>query len=767
VVSAAAAAAAVPPVSRTVSDPQLTRSSNPFVEQDDTQPACPSPHLRWESQPAVLAATTNPFGEPDGPSTVANPFAADAEPCTSNPFVDQPGPAAPASNPLAEEEPAYAANPFSAFPASNPFTPDPELASNPFVPDPEPSYSNPFAEQPNPAFYPSAADPPALPVAAATPSPASNPFAPSTPALPVVEPSPPLPPPSTSKSQRSTPKPAPAAPKPQPPAASSAASPLGAAEPPKKAPSAALAAAKELLHRKQAPPALVVPQTPAANFADAVSSGRDNAEAARRWQQTKQQLAAAQADAEGAATLETSAAAVAAASSIQKLRQELCQAALLESAVFCQPASHGAVAHELHAPARHLAAAFCRNDNRNGGAFACLSHQRVVDALAVMVLASGDDLPRAAFWCSNVMALRACLSARLSTQKKGCEHGGEGEEGEQRLAAAVAALQTLEAAAYHRLLHIAWWRQLVPAMQLIACDGVAPEAAAAHWAEAAAAVRKAFCPARAAGASCGCLPHLGHQVMAECLRRLDVALFNALLRGPQQSGGERRSEDPVADPLSDEAAVKLVPGALQPSSFGAGMRVKMFIGDLTDSLETAHHSWLAAGGRQILNGEVLRPFPFVRSAADVLMMPKDGLQDPSVRADVCPRLQLPQLLRLLEHFEPDEYAPEKIPTALMASLRASAAASRIAAAVTVANGAFDTADGEAHDSAPSCPTTPSGNSTVLLRAPRAAWVAPSPRDVALHAGLLVDEQHHPHSGDFSGEGSSGDQQAASAWREAR
>jgi len=64
------------------------------------------------------------------------------------------------------------------------------------------------------------------------------------------------------------------------------------------------------------------------------------------------------------------------------------------------------------------------------------------------------------------------------------------------------------------------------------------------------------------------------------------------------------------------------------------MRVKMFIGDLTDSLETAHHGWLAAGGRQILNGEVSRPFPFVRSAADVLMMPKDGLQDPSVRADV-------------------------------------------------------------------------------------------------------------------------------------
>lgn len=83
----------------------------------------------------------------------------------------------------------------------------------------------------------------------------------------------------------------------------------------------------------------------------------------------------------------------------------------------------------------------------------------------------------------------------------------------------------------------------------------------------------------------------------------------------------------------------------QPCSFGVGMRVKMFIGDLTDSLETAHHGWLAAGGRQILNGEGSRPFPFVRSAADVLMMPKDGLQDPSVRADVrYTRLARPQAL---------------------------------------------------------------------------------------------------------------------------
>lgn len=200
----------------------------------------------------------------------------------------------------------------------------------------------------------------------------------------------------------------------------------------------------------------------------------------------------------------------------------------------------------------------------------------------------------------------------------------------------MAALETLEAAVFHRLLHAAWWRQLVPAMQLPTCDGVAPRDAAAHWAAAAAAVRNAFCPARAAGATCGCLPHLGHQVLQECLQRLDVALFNALLRGPRPPGDPSGSDDPVADPLSDEAAMRLLPGALAPCSFGSGMRLKMFVGDLTDALETAHHAWLASGGRQ-LNGDTPRPFPFVRSAADVLMMPKDGLQDPSVRADVRPR----------------------------------------------------------------------------------------------------------------------------------
>jgi hypothetical protein len=137
---------------------------------------------------------------------------------------------------------------------------------------------------------------------------------------------------------------------------------------------------------------------------------------------------------------------------------------------------------------------------------------------------------------------------------------------------------------------------------------------------------------------------------------------------------------------------------------------------------------------------------------------------------VCPRLHLPQLLKLLEHFEPDEYAPERVPAALMASLRASAAASRIAAAVTVANGGpFDTHGHSTHDSAPSSPTTPSGNSAALLRAPRAAWAAPSPRDVAVHAGLLVDEQQHrDHSGDLGGDGGgSGEREAAAAWRAAR
>lgn len=108
---------------------------------------------------------------------------------------------------------------------------------------------------------------------------------------------------------------------------------------------------------------------------------------------------------------------------------------------------------------------------------------------------------------------------------------------------------------------------------------------------------------------------------------------------------------------------------------------------------------------------------------------------------MCPRLQLPHLLKLLEHFEPDEYSCERVPVSLLAALHASAAAARIAAAAA----------------APTSPGSATDSPTALLRAPRAAWMVPSLTDVALHAGLLPEE---PNS---SG---GGDDEAVAGWRAA-
>jgi outer membrane biosynthesis protein TonB len=258
-------------------------------------------------------------------------------------------------------EPQVACNPFA--PHREPATAQPTPAPNPLSePDPAPS-SNPFAAHPEP-------------FKAAAPEPAPNPFVDPAP-NPFAEPSAPLPKPA--------PKPAPmsvvkAAPAPVPPPEPEPVSNPFAAEP-KKAAASALIAAKQLLHHKQPPQPSVVPPP-------AASTNRE-----RQLQETSAETQKLEAQ-------------------VHALRWELCESALVEAAVLCHPAAHGKTAHEIHAPARHLAAALC-NPRCAPSLF-----RRAVEALAAMVLAAGDDLPRAAFWCSNAVALRACLSARLLQQQQ-------------------------------------------------------------------------------------------------------------------------------------------------------------------------------------------------------------------------------------------------------------------------------------------------------------------------------------------------------------
>lgn len=67
--------------------------------------------------------------------------------------------------------------------------------------------------------------------------------------------------------------------------------------------------------------------------------------------------------------------------------------------------------------------------------------------------------------------------------------------------------------------------------------------------------------------SCGDWYCLGFQVIAECVDRLDVAMFNGIMRNPEDDS----PTDPLADPVTDLSVLPIPVGAL---TFGAGSQLK-------------------------------------------------------------------------------------------------------------------------------------------------------------------------------------------------
>jgi hypothetical protein len=65
--------------------------------------------------------------------------------------------------------------------------------------------------------------------------------------------------------------------------------------------------------------------------------------------------------------------------------------------------------------------------------------------------------------------------------------------------------------------------------------------------------------------------------MEQCVARLDVAMFNAILRQSE----EEMPTDPISDPISDPSVLPIPAGNL---SFGAGAQLKNAVGYL--------HCWL-------------------------------------------------------------------------------------------------------------------------------------------------------------------------------
>ncbi|KAJ7522761.1 hypothetical protein O6H91_18G025500 [Diphasiastrum complanatum] len=272
----------------------------------------------------------------------------------------------------------------------------------------------------------------------------------------------------------------------------------------------------------------------------------------------------------------------------------------------------------------------------------------------------------------------------------------------------VVALERVEGWIFGRIIESVWWQALTPPMQQSAelslgsssvedgleetkpsevqkeADGfLGQELGENHqgnlclelWKSAFLDVLQRICPVRAGGHECGCLRCLIKMILEQCLARLDVAMFNAILRDPD----EWAPMDPIADPIVDPSVLPIPAGRL---TFGGGAQLKNAI--------RTWSTWLAAfttGHRSIVddntgphpestdgtpneNEKVPALFTLLRAMADLLMLPKDMLMDKSVRREVCPTLSLPLIKKILANFVPDEFSPDPVTPSLLAALTA-------------------------------------------------------------------------------------------------
>ncbi|XP_019097020.1 PREDICTED: uncharacterized protein LOC104767275 [Camelina sativa] len=152
--------------------------------------------------------------------------------------------------------------------------------------------------------------------------------------------------------------------------------------------------------------------------------------------------------------------------------------------------------------------------------------------------------------------------------------------------------------------------------------------------------------------------------MEQCVARLDVAMFNAILR----DSDENFPTDPVSDPIADS---RVLPIPSTTSSFGSGAQLKNSIGNwsrwLTDLFGIDDEDEDSSDENSYVDRS-FKTFHLLKALSDLMMLPKDMLLNSSVRKEVCPMLGAPLIKRVLNNFVPDEFCPDPVPDAVLEAL---------------------------------------------------------------------------------------------------
>ncbi|XP_075490980.1 uncharacterized protein LOC142529346 isoform X2 [Primulina tabacum] len=404
---------------------------------------------------------------------------------------------------------------------------------------------------------------------------------------------------------------------------------------------------------------------------------------------------------------------------VKKLEGELREVAALEISLYSVVPEHSSSAHKVHTPVRRLSRLYifaCKYWSQDMRATVA---RNIVSGLVLVAKSCGNDVSRLTFWLSNTVVLREIISiafgssCRSNALAKMLESNGQKRKSEAKASSSknsstgsrplnkqglllfvdnwqesrtlTAALEKVESWMFSRIVESIWWQTLTPNMQSPGDDSTNSKTSERLlgpalgdqqqgnfsinlWINAFQDALKRLCPVRAGGHECGCLPVLARKVLEQCIGRLDVAMFNAILR----ESVHEIPTDPISDPIVDSKVLPIPAGDL---SFGSGAQLKNTVGNwtrwLTEFLGKDADSSASDGRNSYCmdDGET-KCFPLLNALSDLLMLPKDMLMDPTMRMEVCPQISLPLVKRVLCNFTPDEFCPDPVPGAVLEALNA-------------------------------------------------------------------------------------------------
>ncbi|CAN4116503.1 unnamed protein product [Withania somnifera] len=410
---------------------------------------------------------------------------------------------------------------------------------------------------------------------------------------------------------------------------------------------------------------------------------------------------------------------------VKMLEEELRESAAIEIGLYSVVAEHGCSTNKVHAPARRLARFYLHACKENSVLKRGSAAKSAISGIYLVAKACGNDVARLTFWLSNSVVLRATitkfheqqqlpLSADTMPEKavvkdkkkkfsplKWESHSSNDvtDDVSESLGnwedpvTFIRAVEKIEAWIFSRIIESIWWQTLIPHMQSGAataiCNSVEPEIIRFRcrtsrsdaeergsisldlWKKALRDACERICPIRAGGHECGCLHLLSKLIMEQCVARLDVAIFNAILR----ESADEMPLDPISDPISDAEVLPIPAGK---ASFGAGAQLKIAIGNwsrwLTELVGSGDANSVDYENRADNEDDGSKydsssgPFHLLNALSDLMLLPKDMLLSRTIRKEVCPTFGRIIIRRVLNVFVPDEFCPDPIHEVVLEAL---------------------------------------------------------------------------------------------------